>query len=169
MIHKATAGNTLSEHGILMGLVVIASLISVNLLGDSANSLFGRTDQTMKSGEPHKLASLNFGSGGTGTPTTVNGQTIGITGSPSSNSLTHTKLTVFAGNSSGLNATAAEGATNKVDAAYQNASFAVQMENRLSTSMDPALYDWASKITRYSKLAAGAEGVLNNLSAFETS
>jgi hypothetical protein len=43
------------------------------------------------------------------------------------------------------------------------------MENRLSTSMDPALYDWASKITRYSKLAAGAEGVLNNLSAFETS
>lgn len=170
MIHKATAGNTLSEYGILMGLVVVASLISVNLLGDSVNTLFGKTDQTMKSGEAQKLVSLNFGGGGTtGTSGSGNGQTIGITGSPSSDSHINAKLKVSEGNSSGLNATAAEGATNKVDAAYQNANFAVQMENRLSTSMDPALYDWASKITRYSKLAAGAEGVLNNLSAFETS
>lgn len=164
MINKATAGNTLSEYGILMGLVVVASLISVNLLGDSVHSLFGKTNQTMKSGEAHKLVSLNFGSGATGSPNASNGQTIGITGESSANS----KLTVSEGNSSGLNATAAEGATNKIDAAYQNASFAVQMQNRLSTSMDPVLYEWASKITRYSKLAAGAEGVLNNLSAFET-
>lgn len=170
MSNKPQMGNTLAEYSVIIGLVVAASIASVSLLGDSASGLFGKTDQKLSNGGAKQLVALQFGNGvanaaGSGSAISGSSSAIAVTGTATSpgNGL----ISVSEGNSSGTNATAAEGATNRVDAAYQNISYAMQMESRLSTSMEPSLYEWASRIARYSRLSAGAAGVLNDLNAFQ--
>lgn len=168
MATKALVGNTLAEYSVLIGLVVLGSIASLSLLGNSANGLFGKANQDLQGGSAQSLVSLQFGGGGqAGMAGNGGGSATG--GSAGSGISTQQSIGITEGNSTGTNATATEGATNKIDAIYQNSSAALQMEGRLSSNMDPALYEWASQITRFSKLSAGAAGVLNNLSEFQAS
>lgn len=162
-------GNTLSEYALLAGLVLMVALGSIKLLGNSTQGLLQNTDKSLAN-DARSLVSLDFGNGKQGKAGGGSGS--GLPGNENDSALpnpafaTNVNLAITEGNSSGLNATAAEGATNKIEAVYQNARYALQMEENLSPSMEPSLYEWASAITRNSKLAAGAEGVLNDMSEF---
>lgn len=167
---SSSLGNTLAEYALFAGLVLMVALGSIKLLGNSTQGLIQNTDNGLGN-NAQNLITLNFGGGKQGKSngnnnggSLSNGQNDSLLRKPDFSA--NKQLAITEGNSSGTNATAAEGATNKIEAVYQNARYALQMEENLSPNMEPNLYDWASKITRYSKLAAGAEGVLNDLSEF---
>lgn len=155
--HPAERGNTLSEYGLVAGLIALAAVGGLTMFGGSLSKLLDSPSTTQSGKDMQKMAMLNFGNGntamakenaggGTG-KTTAQGNSAGNTGDPAESLL-------ISGSSGGANTTSAEGMMRTLKNTF---SIAERMYAQTGTVSSNELADWYRETTRYAYRLVGSE------------
>ncbi len=141
----AQTGNTLSEYAIILGLIAVASVGALSLMGNSLSTQFDTVNQGNAHDSMTRMSNLNFDNGGKPSSNggaQLPGKSIGANGYPLANV-----------SSSGTNATSMDGNARKtLSVSYEVANKMLAMANQVD---DPALKAWYKEAaTRTLKLAS---------------
>lgn len=158
--HPAARGNTLSEYGLVAGLIALAAVGGLTMFGGSLSKLLDSPSTSQSGKDMQKMAMLNFGNGtaamakenagGTG-KTTAQGNSAGNTGDPAGSLL-------ISGSSGGANTTSAEGVMKTLKSSF---SIAERMYAQTGTVSSNELADWYRETTRYSYRLVGSEATFS--------
>jgi hypothetical protein len=149
-------GHALTEYGMLLGLLVLLTYISLSSLGVSVNGLFKASNNQLQSNQFQKYITLSFGTNAGATPSSlssVKGKEP-VTTINSDTGLPDTNI-VNSATSTNTNVSSVDGSTSN---AYATVSVAQKLSNLSDQITDPSLTSWYSEITRMAHLLAGAEG-----------
>jgi len=144
-IYTAQSGNTLSEYAIILGLIALASVGALSLMGNSISAQFDTVNQGNAHDTLTRMSNLNFE---TGKPSSGNGA-----GQLSGKSIDANGYPLANVSSSGTNATSMDGNVKKnLSVSYNVANKMLAMAEQVS---DPALKAWYQEAaTRTLKLAS---------------
>lgn len=138
-------GNTLTEYGIIIGLVVVLSVAALTMLGKSTTKVISDGTATLKSKEVGNMMTLNFGGG-----TSLAARKLVIdpaSGLPA--------IQIMDSSGSGVNTTSTEGMT----VSAQTLSTAAQLQEQVLPQItDPATLGWAKEVTELVYYMGGTEG-----------
>jgi hypothetical protein len=157
---KRQHGNVLTEYGLLLGLLALASVGGLTFMGNSTANLMGQNTNNLNGRSVQDLVSLNFGKSGktTNNPSasTVLNPTVAATGTAAAS------LPLTSGSSGETNTTSTEGGRKLLT--YESLSQADTVMQIAAASTDPATKDWANNVAKYLYWMGGAEGSFSGIS-----
>lgn len=143
-----TAGNTLSEYAIMLGLLTLLALGAIRLLGVSTTNLYHQPQAKLTSTEMNDYVSLQFGApkgGNTGNSPATNGTNVSMLG-------------LNNGTAGGINATSVDGTTP-----YLTANAATRIEQLSLQISDPEAQSLAQTIATMLYGTTLSQGFLSNV------
>lgn len=152
-------GNTLTEYGMILGLLVLAGVAGLSLFGHSVDGTLKTSHEPMASETMKNYTSLKFAGASNPSPAIPPGA--GKMALDPASGVPSLQLTSTAGSPS--NATSLEGTTAS---AWATVDVAKQMLDLAPGITDPEVQKWLEEITKYTHYMVGAEGDHVGIDAF---